>query len=64
MKIVFLTVNEDADFVTAALESGAIGYVIKRNMVTELVNALNEAGAGRTFISPSCLPSSDNRQAQ
>lgn len=54
MKIVFLTVNEDNDFVNAALESGASAYVIKRNMVTELVHALKETGAGRTFISPAC----------
>ena len=54
MKIVFLTVNEDTDFVTAALETGATGYVIKRNLVTDLISALNETSAGRTFISP-CL---------
>lgn len=55
MKIVFLTVNEDTDFVTAALETGATGYVIKRNMVTDLISALKETNEGRTFISP-CLP--------
>jgi DNA-binding NarL/FixJ family response regulator len=60
MKIVFLTVNEDADFVTAALATGATGYVLKRNMVTDLVTAINEASAGRTFISPSCRTLADN----
>ena len=54
MKIVFLTVNEDADFVNAALETGASAYVIKRNMMTDLVDALKETDAGRTFISPCC----------
>ena len=57
MKIVFLTVNEDNDFVNAALECGASGYVIKRNMVTDLVHALRETGAGRTFISRICRTS-------
>jgi DNA-binding NarL/FixJ family response regulator len=32
MKLVFLTVNEDRDFVQAAFESGASGYVVKRQM--------------------------------
>jgi DNA-binding NarL/FixJ family response regulator len=54
MKIVFLTVNEDNDFVTAALATGATGYVVKRNMVTDLVPAIKEAVAGRKFISPIC----------
>ena len=58
MKFVFLTVSEDADFVSAALAAGATGYVIKRNMVTELVKALKEAESGRTFISPCCEISS------
>jgi len=60
MKIVFLTVNEDADFVAAALDTGATGYVVKRNMVTDLILALKEAAAGRRFVSPSCGVSSDD----
>ncbi|HEX3100270.1 MAG TPA: response regulator transcription factor [Pyrinomonadaceae bacterium] len=54
MKIVFLTVNEDTDFVTAALETGASGYVIKRHMVTDLISALKATTAGGIFISPCC----------
>lgn len=54
LKIVFLTVNEDNDFVSAALETGATGYVIKRNMAVDLLSALTETSAGRTFISPCC----------
>jgi len=61
MKIVFLTVNEDADFAAAALDTGATGYVIKRNMVTDLVIALKEAVAGRRFVSPSCGIFGDNQ---
>ena len=50
-KIVFLTVHEDVDFVQAALQAGASGYVIKRRMASDLLKAIREALAGRTFIS-------------
>jgi DNA-binding NarL/FixJ family response regulator len=55
-KIVFLTIHEDLDFVQAALKTGASGYVVKRQMASDLRTAVKEALAGRTFIS-SCLPS-------
>ena len=54
MKIVFLTVNEDADFVRAAFEAGAEAYVVKRQMVTDLPIAVERALAGQEFISPGC----------
>ena len=50
-KIVFLTVHEDVDFVQAALQAGASGYVIKRRMASDLLTAIREALAGRIFIS-------------
>ena len=53
-KIVFLTVNDDRDFVRAALEAGALGYVVKSRMASDLCSAIREAVAGRLFISPSC----------
>jgi DNA-binding NarL/FixJ family response regulator len=54
MKVIFLTVNEDCDFVRAAFETGGIGYVIKRQMASDLPDALKEAVAGRRFVSPGC----------
>ena len=54
MKIVFLTVNEDVDFVRAAFEAGAVGYVVKRQMAADLEIAIERALAGQTFISDSC----------
>lgn len=50
-KIVFLTVGEDSDWVHAAMALGA-SYVLKRRMHTDLPIALNEALAGRVFVSP------------
>jgi DNA-binding NarL/FixJ family response regulator len=53
LKIVFLTVHEDPDFVRAALATGALGYVLKSKMTTDLSTAVKEAMAGRLFVSPS-----------
>lgn len=51
-KIVFLTVHEDADIIAACLAAGASGYVVKALMDSDLIPALNEALAGRVFVSP------------
>lgn len=50
--IVFLSIHSDPDFVRACLSTGALGYVIKPRMATELVHAIQEALAGRIFVSP------------
>ena len=54
-KIVFLTIHEDLDFVRAALDTGALGYVLKRRMGSDLRTAIKEALAGRKFISSSIV---------
>jgi len=53
-KMIFLTVNEDLDFVRAAFDAGGCGYVIKRSMAADLPKALKAARAGTRFISSSC----------
>ncbi len=45
--IVFLTVHDDPAFVREALEAGALGYVIKQRMASDLVAAIRKAHAGR-----------------
>jgi DNA-binding NarL/FixJ family response regulator len=52
-RVVFLTTYEDIDYVHAALATGALGYVVKSRMNTDLCLAINEALAGRSFVSPS-----------
>ncbi len=52
-KIVFLTVHEDPDFVRAALDIGALGYVVKSRIASDLPIAIREALVGGSFISPS-----------
>ncbi len=53
--IVFLTVHEDPEFAREALEIGALGYVIKPRMASDLMVAVKEAFAGRSFVSVSVL---------
>jgi DNA-binding NarL/FixJ family response regulator len=50
-KIIFLTIHEDRDFITAAFSAGATGYVTKRCLSTDLVFAIHETLKGRTFVS-------------
>ena len=50
-KIVFLTVHEDSDILARALAAGGLGYVAKVRMGTDLIPAINEAFAGRIFVS-------------
>lgn len=50
-KIIFLTVHEDPDFVQAALETGALGYVLKSRMASDLRAAVKGVMGGQVFIS-------------
>jgi DNA-binding NarL/FixJ family response regulator len=52
-KIVFLTTHQDPDCVRDALAAGALGYVVKSRLASDLLPALREALAGRSFVSPS-----------
>jgi DNA-binding NarL/FixJ family response regulator len=51
-KIIFLTVQEDHDFVESAMAVGAAGYVIKPCMATDLGPAIRKVMEGSIFISP------------
>ena len=50
-KIIFLTVHEDIDFVTAAFDAGACGYVFKSRVIEDLVNAIDIVSNGGRFTS-------------
>ena len=52
-KVIFLTVNNDPEFVEAAMSAGALGYVLKQSLAAELVPAIWSAMHGNVFISPS-----------
>jgi DNA-binding NarL/FixJ family response regulator len=52
-RIVFLTVHDDPDYAREALNTGKLGYVIKPRIASDLLTAIKEAHAGRSFVSPS-----------
>jgi DNA-binding NarL/FixJ family response regulator len=49
-KVIFLTVQDDSDYVDAACAMGA-SYVLKPRMYSDLLTAIKEAMAGRLFFS-------------
>lgn len=51
-KLVFLSVNEDPDFVADGLAAGAQGYVVKSRMVSDLVTAIRRAETDQRYVSP------------
>ncbi|MDQ6701415.1 MAG: response regulator transcription factor [Acidobacteriota bacterium] len=51
-RIVFLTMYEDEDYLVAALEVGAAGYVLKDASVSELIGAIREIHQGGSYLSP------------
>jgi DNA-binding NarL/FixJ family response regulator len=50
--VVFLTMHDDVDYASNALEAGAAGYVLKHAAPEELVQAVRVALGGGTFVSP------------
>lgn len=51
-QIVFLTVHDEEELILAARNAGALGYVVKPRLVSDLELAVREALAGRPFQSP------------
>jgi DNA-binding NarL/FixJ family response regulator len=50
-KVIFLTIHNDSDSVSAGFRSGAEGYVFKIRMAADLVVAVRAVLAGRKFLS-------------
>lgn len=50
-KIIFFTVHDDQDYVGAAFSTGALGYVLKRRLATDLIPAIEAAVQGSKFTS-------------
>src|SRR5271165_3857700 len=51
-KIVFLTMHRDVTYLTTALQAGASAFLLKSSASSELLLAIREAIAGRTYITP------------
>lgn len=52
-RILVLTVHDEPGYVRAAAEAGAIGYVVKSAVDTELLAAIRAVAQGRTFMDAS-----------
>ncbi|HUK81751.1 MAG TPA: response regulator transcription factor [Verrucomicrobiae bacterium] len=52
VKVVFLTMHQDAAYARRALDAGASGFVLKHSAPAELVMAVRAALEGKTFITP------------
>jgi DNA-binding NarL/FixJ family response regulator len=52
IKIVFLTVYEDPDYVRATFAAGGLGYVVKSRLASDLLPAVRAAFEGHRFLSP------------
>jgi len=50
-KVLFLTAHEDSDFLEAVIALGALGYVLKPHLATELIPAIRSVLKGHCYIS-------------
>ena len=53
IKVIFLTMHQNAAYARRALDAGACGFVVKHSASEELVVAIHAALKGKTFITPS-----------
>jgi len=51
-RVIFLTMHADAPLAAEALRAGASGFVVKHAAGEELLIAIHEALAGRTYLTP------------
>ena len=52
-KIVFVTNMRDHEFMQESLALGQVGFVVKDRLVADLLPAIHNVLAGKTFVSPS-----------
>lgn len=55
-KFVFLTMSDDPNLAAAALDLGAVGYVLKQAAASELMKAIAEVVQGKSYITPKLRP--------
>jgi DNA-binding NarL/FixJ family response regulator len=51
-KVIFLTMHRDVAYAKRALDAGAVGFLLKHSVSSELVTAIREAIDGKTYITP------------
>lgn len=56
VKVIFLTVHNEVDYLLKAVEIGADGYVLKDSGSAELINAIQIVMNGESYIQPDMIP--------
>ncbi len=51
-RVIFLTVHEDPDMVPVCFEAGALAFVVKSRLASDLIPAIQLALTNHTFVSP------------
>jgi DNA-binding NarL/FixJ family response regulator len=51
-KLIFLTMNEDPDLAMEAMHRGASGYLLKSSAASELIQAVQMALRGKSYVTP------------
>jgi DNA-binding NarL/FixJ family response regulator len=52
VKLIFLTMNEDPDLAVEAMRNGASGYLLKTCAASELLDAVQAALKGQSYVTP------------
>jgi DNA-binding NarL/FixJ family response regulator len=52
VKLIFLTMNEDPDLAAEAIRNGASGYLLKTCAASELLDAIQAALRGESYVTP------------
>jgi len=52
VKLVFVTMNEDADLAAEAFQAGASAYLLKRSAASELLAAIQQVVLRRSYVTP------------
>lgn len=61
-KVIILTMHKDEAIFNLALDCGAMGYVLKDNAATDIVNSIRAVNSGEYFISPHIIGFYNNRK--
>src|SRR5918994_7475691 len=52
VRVLILSMHSDEAYITQALQAGARGYLLKDSADTDLIRAVTDVAAGRSFFSP------------
>ncbi len=63
LKLIFLTMHADMDYVNEAFRAGASGYILKRSVASELVSGIKEVLKGETYLTPEIAGRTDGGPA-